>query len=85
MKRLIYQVLGYQEIYNLETGEIEKQESLSTVSTDDISEENIEYVKTIAYNGEYSIEDDGVVEIPTAEERIAALENALLELLGVSL
>ena len=85
MKRLIYQVLGYQEIYNLETGEIEKQESLSTVSTDDISEENIEYVKTIAHNGEYAIEDDGIVETPTAEERLAALENALLELLGVSL
>lgn len=85
MKRLIYQVLGYQEVYNLESGEIEKQESLATISTDDISEENIEYVKTIAYNGEYSIEDDGIVETPTAEERLAALENALLELLGVSL
>lgn len=85
MKRLIYQVLGYQEIFNQESGEIERHESIATISTDDISEENIEYVKTIAYNGEYAIEDDGEPVIPTAEERLAALENALLELLGVSL
>lgn len=83
MKKLIYQVLGYQEVFNPESGEIEKQESLATISTDDVSAEAIERAKADSYNGEYTIEDDGEVEVPTAEERIAALESALLELLGV--
>ena len=83
MKKLIYQVLGYQEVFNPESGETEKQESLATISTDDVSAEAIERAKADSYNGEYTIEDDGEVEVPTAEERIAALESALLELLGV--
>jgi len=85
MKRLIYQVLGYQDIFNPESGEIERQESIATISTDDVSAEAIERAKADSYNGEYTIEDDGEIEIPTQEDRIAALENALLELLGVSL
>lgn len=83
MKRLIYQVLGYQGVYNPESGEIEKQESLATISTDDVSAEAIERAKADSYNGEYTIEDDGEAEVPTLEDRLGALESALLELLGV--
>ena len=46
------------------------------------SEANLELAKAESYNGEYEIFDDGVEEStePTAEERIAALEeeNAML-------
>lgn len=51
------------------------------------SEANEAIAKREAYNGEYTIEDDGQPEPvaePTAEERLAALESAMLEMLGVS-
>ena len=37
------------------------------------SHENEEYVKSIAINGEYEIEDDGVVEVPSTEDRLKAI------------
>lgn len=48
------------------------------------SEENEEIAKQEAYNGEYTIEDDGVEETieSTPEERIAELEEALDMLLN---
>lgn len=51
------------------------------------SEANLLLAEAEAYGGEYAIEDDGVVEVaaPTQEERIAALEGAILELMGVTL
>lgn len=49
------------------------------------SESNLEIAKKEAYNGEYTIEDDGKEAAPpTTEERLAALESAMLEMLGVS-
>ena len=49
------------------------------------SEKNEEIAKQEAHNGEYTIVDDGVEEVyePTAEDRLAALESAMLEMLGV--
>lgn len=43
------------------------------------SEANEEIAKREAYNGEYTIEDDGIEEItaPTTEERVEALEAAV--------
>lgn len=43
------------------------------------TEENVEIAKREAYNGEYTIEDDGIEEItaPTTEERVEALEAAV--------
>lgn len=51
------------------------------------SEANEEIAKREAYNGEYTIEDDGQEEVykPTAEERLAVLEAAMLEMIGVSI
>lgn len=48
------------------------------------NEANEEIAKAEAYNGEYTIEDDGVEEVaePTQEERIAELEEALALLLS---
>ena len=51
------------------------------------SEDNEAIAKVEAYNGEYTIEDDGnpdPVAEPTPEERLEALEAALLEMMGVS-
>lgn len=50
------------------------------------SEANLSIAKAEAYNGEYTIEDDGQeVAEPTTEERIADLEEALdLLLSGVT-
>ena len=47
------------------------------------NETNEELAKKEAYNGEYAIEDDGIEEIivPTTEERVEALEAALLEMI----
>ena len=43
------------------------------------SEKHLEIAKQEAYNGEYTIEDDGVEEVitPTTEERVEALEAAV--------
>ena len=49
------------------------------------SGENEEVAKAEAYNGEYTIEDNGVEESLTPEQRIAELEEALeLLLTGVT-
>ena len=53
--------------------------------TADTLETNEAIAQKEAYNGEYTIEDDGAEEdtVPTQEERIAALEFAMLEMMGV--
>ena len=53
--------------------------------TADNLETNEAIAQKEAYNGEYTIEDDGAEEdtVPTQEERIAALEFAMLEMMGV--
>ena len=47
------------------------------------NEANEEIAISEAYNREYTIEDDGLEEIvaPTAEERLEALESAMLEMI----
>lgn len=55
--------------------------------TSEMLEANEEIAKREAYNGEYTIEDDGNPEPevkPTSEERIAELESMLNALLGVT-
>lgn len=50
------------------------------------SEANEELAGKEAHNGVYSIEDDGTnpVTVPTREERLCALEEAVLEMMGVT-
>lgn len=47
---------------------------------------NEEIAKSESDNGEYTVEDDGLEEYtaPTESERLAALEAAMLELMGVT-
>ena len=74
MKKLKYKIMGYASIYNPETKEVEQKESLATVTVD-YSEANEEIAKKEAYNGEYTIEDDGQPEVeeqPTQLDRVEA-------------
>ena len=85
MKKLIYKIEGYIGVYNPETEEVEQRLSPADVMIENPTEEDITKVKEIAYNGEYTIEDDGQPESeaqPTAAERIAELEEALNMLLN---
>lgn len=85
MKTLIYKIEGYTTVENPETGEIEQQLSLATATIENPTEEEIAKAAELAYNGEYSVEDDGQPEpeAPSSqEERIAELEEALALLLS---
>lgn len=76
MKKLIYEIEGYTEVYNSETNEVEKKLAIATVTVENPTEADIEKAKKEAYNGEYTIEDDGQpapVAEPTADEVLNAL------------
>lgn len=86
MKILTYKVMGYTLHYNPETDEVEQVESLYTVvvecPTKEILEANEDIAKKEAYNGEYTIVDDGLPEPePTTEASTDDIINAML---GVS-
>lgn len=80
MKLIKYKVLCYTPYVN-EAGEEVQLEDFAEVSAD-YCEEALEVAKQTAYNGEYTIEDDGIEEKvqPTIEERTAALEAAVMML-----
>lgn len=78
MKKIVYKVLGKT------TAEDVEAEVLCGVERP-YSEANVEIAKSEAYNGEYTIEDDGQPEPEqpmTDAERIAQLEEALELLLS---
>lgn len=83
MKRIKY-------IYSIRVNRGTEDDPLWVVDSANVSlpysEINEAIAKAEAYNGEYTIEDDGVAEeyVPTTEERLVALETAMLEMLGVS-
>lgn len=79
MKKLIYKVEGYIAEENSETSEIEKLLSLATVTIENPSAEEIERAAEIAYNGEYTIEDDG-----QPEPEAVTTDDVLNALLGVT-
>ena len=58
MKYSKYQILAYSHRYNQDTDAVEKVEELVTV-TAQYSEEAEATAKQTAYNGQYTIEDDG--------------------------
>lgn len=75
MKKLIYKIEGYTNVLNAETGEYERQLSLATATVEDPIAEEIAKAAEIAYNGEYTIEDDGLPESntePTQLDRVEA-------------
>ena len=85
MKKLIYEIAGYSEVYNHETNEVEQQQILVGIEVENPTAADIEKAKEVAYNGEYAIEDDGQPEPVTEESRITELEEALdLLLSGVT-
>ena len=83
MKKLIYRVEGYTFVYDPETQEEKRSLSLATVTKENPSEADIEQAEQIAYNGEYTVEDDGQPEPEaTPEQRITELEEAFALLLS---
>ena len=73
MKKLIYQIKGYTGVYNPETEEVEQQLSLAEVTVENPTEEDIARAAEISYNGEYTIEDDGVEVEPTTDDVLNAI------------
>ena len=82
MKKLIYKIEGYTDVYNPETEEVEQKPSIATVTIDNPTAEEIARASEAAYNGEYTLEDDGQQEPVTDAKRIAELEEALDMLLS---
>ena len=75
MKKLIYEIKGYTDVYNPETGEVEQQLIPAKVVVDNPTDEDIARAAETACNGEYTIEDDGQPAlVPTLEERVGDLE-----------
>ena len=72
MKKIKYGLLGYNNVFNPETEEIERQEVVVEI-TEDYSSEAEERAKVKAHNGEYEIFDDGDPEAePTQTDRLEA-------------
>lgn len=71
MKRIRFEILGYKEQYDRETEETKQVESLATVEMP-YSEGNLLIAQERAYNGEYTVEDDGQAEVVTQADRIEA-------------
>lgn len=85
MKKLIYKIKGYTSEYNPATEEVEQKLCPAEVVIENPTDEEIAKAKEIAYNGEWSIDDDGQPAPgaePTDAERIAELEEALSMLLN---
>lgn len=83
MKRIKYKFLSAE--INRGTEEQPDIEQIFLDKSMTYSEANEEIAKKEAYNGEYTIEDDGQPEPeaqPTPEQRIAELEEALAMLLS---
>lgn len=77
MKILTYKVEGYTAVYHPETKEMEQHLSLAGVIVENPSEEAIEQAKQTAYNGEYTVTDDG------RPDGAASTDDVLNALLGV--
>lgn len=73
MKYIVYKIEGYISQYNPDTDQIEQVLSPAPVRTP-YSDSALAEAKETAYNGEYTIEDDGVEEIsePTQLDRVEA-------------
>lgn len=73
MKYIAYKIKGYTSVYDPETEEVKETLILSKVEMP-WSEANEEIAKAEAYNGEYTIEDDGIEEVsePTQLDKIEA-------------
>lgn len=65
--------------YNLLQGYTENGDPILLEATVKLNEDNEEIAKAEAYEGKYTIEDDGVADAPapTLESRVEALEQAL--------
>lgn len=75
MKTIKYKILGYKEVWNPETGEVEQQECLAGVECA-YTEAAYQDALSKAYNGEVTVEEVPDPEL-TISEQIAALKAEL--------
>lgn len=73
MKKLIYNTAGISELYNPETEEVEQQQILVGVVVENPTAADIERAEAVAFNGEYTIEDDGQPVPETTDDVLNAL------------
>lgn len=78
MNKIKYQVLSYRTVYDEEKEENTQVETIVTIEMP-YSESGLEAAKSEAYNGEYTIEDDG-----QPEPDNSTTDDVLNALLGVS-
>lgn len=72
MKKLVYKILGHTDVYDHATDRVEQLEVLISVETE-YTEVNLEIAKRDAYNGEYTVVDDGQPESETTDDVLNAL------------
>jgi hypothetical protein len=83
MRKLFYEIEAYFSVYNAETEEMEEVLSPVGAVVYNPTDADIEQAKAIAYNGEYTVEDDGEPEPesnPTLEDRVGTLETDTADL-----
>ena len=56
MKKIVYQIKGHIVVYNPDSGQNERRETIARVETE-YTEASVELAKSEAYNGEYTIEE----------------------------
>lgn len=74
MKWIKYKGTGFTQV-TTESGTEDKE--IIYEAKKEYSEENLEFVKSIAVNGEYTIEDDGTPDPETADDVINTLLGVL--------
>ena len=74
MKRLIYQIESYEQVYNPVTGAVEQRLSPATVIVKNPADKEIEEAKRTAYKGIFSMEEDGQADFPSAPRNVTGGE-----------
>ena len=78
MKKLIYKIEGYTLVYNPKTCDVEQQLSPAEVVVYNPTDAEIVKAAEIAYNGEYTIEDDGVEEVILEPSQLDRIESQVV-------
>lgn len=84
MKILSYKIMGYTEVYNPDSEEVERQECLANVTvpcpTQADFDANYAIAEKEAYNGEITVEDDGEPDpAPADDDEYADMAAAIRE------
>lgn len=73
MKKLIYKIEAYSLVENPSTGEVEERLNPAEVTVCNPTDEDIARAAEIAYNSEYTVEDDGQPETASTDDVLNAM------------